>query len=92
MPNKELVIPQSQLNHLTQVAHNLQAGIFRSTSLFKRAPKTRQMVLQPVLEKDATTLLAEVRQIFPEERISVEKGWRKIIINLENVTFSSGKS
>jgi len=89
MAEKELTIPQSQLNKLTQLARNLRAGIFRSTSLFKNKKHTKQMVLEPVLKVDSETLLKAVKEVFPEERISVEQDWRRIKINIENVKFKS---
>lgn len=89
MPKDELVISQTKLNELTQLAHNLQAGIFRSTSLFKNKPRTKQMVFEPVLKVDSEKLLNAVKNVFAEERISVEQDWRKIKINIENVRFES---
>ena len=47
------------------------------------------MVFEPVLKVDSEKLLNAVKNVFPEERISVEQDWRKIKINIENVRFES---
>ena len=90
MPLEPLIVQQSELNKIMQLVASLQAGVFRSTSLFQHQPKTRQMVIEPVLQEDSDILLKVVKEVFPEERVEVEKAWRRIKINLENVAFSSG--
>jgi hypothetical protein len=90
MPLEPLAVPQSDLNKIMQSVANLQAGVFRSTSLFKNQPKTRQMVIEPLFEVDCRILLDHIKDVFPKERVEVEKSWRRIRINLDDVTFIPG--
>lgn len=90
MPQEPLTVKQSDLNNLMQMIGNFQAGVFRSISLFKKQPKTRQMVIEPLFEIDSKLLFEEAKSVFTEDRVVFEKTWRRIRLNIEDVTFTSG--
>lgn len=90
MPLEPLTVKQSDLNNLMQMIANMQAGVFRSTSLFKKQSNTRQMIIEPLFEIDSKLLFEEAKSVFTEDRVTFEKTWRRIRVNLEDVTFTSG--
>lgn len=88
MGEPTLEIPQVHLDILKSKVYRLQASIFRTVGFFKKQPKIRQLLIEPVLKEDFNVLIEEVKKVFPEDRIEVRKGWRQIRINTENIIFS----